>query len=83
MSGGKKARDRRRWSPPEEPDPRLKEFTLPFARRETDAARLQLKGWLKLGESALTTETDGFNPQADIHKSDDTESKDHNADSKP
>ena len=52
MSAGKRPRNRRRWSPPQHPDPKQKEFTPPV-RREDDVARSQVKGWLKLAESAL------------------------------
>ena len=52
----RKKRDRRRWSPPPESDPKQKEFVLPFARRESDAVMSQVKGWLMLAEKALTEE---------------------------
>jgi hypothetical protein len=57
MSASKKRRERRRWSPPQEP-PKQKEFTLPFARRESDAIQLRVKGWLKLAKDALGDESD-------------------------
>lgn len=53
MSAGKRPTNRRRWSPPQHPDPKQKEFTPPV-RREEDVARSQVKGWLNLAESALT-----------------------------
>jgi hypothetical protein len=58
MAAGKKPKDRRRWSLPPESDPRQKEFVPPFTRRESDAVKLQVQGWLKLAERALTDKDD-------------------------
>ena len=57
MPARKRLTDRRRWSPPQPPDPKQKEFTLPFSRRESDAVQLQVNGWLKLAENALSGTT--------------------------
>jgi hypothetical protein len=58
MAARKKPKDRRRWSPPSDPDPKQKEFVQPFARRESDAVKSQVQGWLKLAEQVLTDKND-------------------------
>ncbi|PYX96030.1 MAG: hypothetical protein DMG71_07320 [Acidobacteria bacterium] len=58
MAAGKKPKDRRRWSLPPESDPKQKEFVQPFSRRESDAVKSQVQGWLKLAERALTDKDD-------------------------